>query len=117
MNLKELFNAVLEGKILQTQDSFGAWQDNYDQRISLCILATQFNDPVQMAKIRIKPEPKPDVVYYDFIRKGCQPNDKPFNLAEAKKAASAWKHSGGAFVVKVVEDGETGQIKSCEVMK
>lgn len=48
-------------------------------------------------KYRVKPEPAPDVVeWHNVVRSGCTPTDKPN--------------------IKLTFDGETGKLKSAEVI-
>jgi hypothetical protein len=55
--------------------------------------------------IRIKPEPKPDVVRYGYI---SSPNMRNINLTFC---------SFDIDNVKLIWDGETGELKSVEVIK
>jgi hypothetical protein len=57
---------------------------------------------------RIKPEPKPDLVYYAVFAK----------IGESILSSAITKYSDpGADMLKLIFDGETGQLKSAEVLK
>ena len=56
---------------------------------------------------RIKPEPKPDAIHYDFVR------IDGMSLELAIHAARRWDKTS---VLKLTVDGETGKLKSAEVL-
>lgn len=56
----------------------------------------------------IAPEPKPDVVSYDFARIGHFSNE-----ADARACAMVY---GRNILVRFTEDGETGALKDAEVL-
>jgi hypothetical protein len=119
MTLRELFNAVLDGKVLQTQTNEG-WVDCYSRHNALCVLATRGENPEQMRKVRIKPEPKPDVVKYGGVYQKEDSNftalrgawDAPVHvLSKTTVADEEWPLKAK---IKVVFDGESGEVKSVE---
>lgn len=120
MTLKELFNAVLEGETLQTKTQFGEWQDTFNMKNALCILATRGDNPEEMLKIRIKPEPPPDVVKYGGVYQQVGTKltairgawDASIHvLTNEIIAGQAWPLKAK---IKVVFDGESGEVKSVE---
>ena len=120
MTLKELYNAVVDGKVLQEQDAFGGWEDCYSMKNALCILSTRFDNPTSMAKLRIKPEPPPDVVKYGGVYQQVGTKltairgawDASIHvLTNESIAGQAWPLKAK---IKVVFDGETGEVKSVE---
>lgn len=59
---------------------------------------------------RIKPEPKPDIVGYDFIR---SPRQIYGNFVAAEEM-SGNRRGANSTIVKLVYNGETGALKSIE---
>ena len=62
-------------------------------------------------KYRIKPEPKPDVVYYGV----CNPEDVRTQTLELEWCFTQFNDRGD--YLKLTFDGETGKLKSAEVLK
>ena len=92
----ELIKAWADGAEIQVRYEKHDWED----------LATGYPGWYPHVEYRIKPEPKPDVVDYLFI------SDKKSNdLPEIN-----WVFVNTANL-KLVWDGETGKLKSAEVIK
>lgn len=89
----ELIKAWADGAEIQAQIC-GEWCDDYSPRWNLD------------GKYRLKPEPKPDVVkYMGFI------NQEPGYLVSHYTIIDHWPYK-----LKLTFDGETGQLKSAEVL-
>ena len=83
----ELIKAWADGVTIQILNKVGIWLD------------TAYNCPLwsEDRQYRIKPEPKPDVVEWRMLpRNGCTPTPPPN--------------------IKLTFDGETGKLKSAEVI-
>ena len=97
----EVLRAIADGKTVQCNID-GKWVDSW--------LFHSFKDPLTNSDYewRIKPEPKPDVVRYvnAYLWDGHR------TIETAKKAQS----EDIAGRVKIVIDGETGKLKSAEVL-
>ena len=65
---------------------------------------------------RIKPEPKPDVVLYANCSK-CLPHIKNQFYADLTFAYSSLPTNDNPANLKLTFDGETGELKSAEVLK
>jgi len=59
---------------------------------------------------RVKPQPKPDVVSYDYARVGFYKT-----IADVKLATTIFDCK--TVTLKFTQDGETGKLKSAEVLK
>lgn len=97
----EVLRAIADGKTVQWKSYKGEWFD------ALC--DTGLNPLVGHSfEWRVKPEPKPDVVRYDFVRKSCF-----LTLEEARREAPSY----GGGIVRSTFDGETGKLKSVEIVE
>jgi hypothetical protein len=97
---KDLIIAWANGQIVEIK-SMGKWQDVDEYFYTL-------QTPVwyENMEYRIKPEPKPDLVYYGaFDINGLIAIDSCFTIF----------HDAGDHI-KVTFDGETGKLKSAEVL-
>ena len=92
----ECIVAWAEGKEIQVRSGKNDWED----------LTTKYPDWFQNYEYRIKPQPKPDVVDYLFIS-----DKKSSDLPEIN-----WVFVNTANL-KLIWDGETGKLKSAEVIK
>ena len=90
----ELIHAYADGAEIQLQNSIGEWMDEKYPTWNLT------------AVYRIKPEPKPDHVYYGvFEMDGSVRIDSCFT-----------KLNDAGDELKLTFDGETGKLKSAEVL-
>lgn len=95
----DVLRAIADGKAVQWQseDFLGGWHDFYPTGVITPLTHQRHN-------WRIKPEPKPDVVRYGWITEstGC--------------AEPICQHSSQHANARFVIDGETGKLKSAEVL-
>ena len=103
----ELIKAWADGAEIQCKNyDTGLWHDIPD------------NEPLWnlSAEYRIKPEPKPDVVLYSNCSK-CLPHIKNQFYADLTFAYSSLPTNDNPANLKLTFDGETGELKSAEVLK
>jgi len=94
-----VLRAIADGKVVQWQSMADqGWNDQHGA-------INPFID--HHLEWRVKPEPKPDVVRYDFVRKAYFTT-----LEEARRDAPP-----GCGVVRLTIDGETGKLKSVEIVE
>lgn len=95
----ELIKAWADGAEIQYKDSLGNWFDCQD-------------DPrwSEHVAYRIKPEPKPDIVYYGVF------DEKHIVIHNVIIDSCFTRLSGSSDHIKVTFDGETGKLKSAEVL-
>jgi len=99
----EALRAIADGKTVQYSEfDNGIWTDRPD---SYCAKDPITNDEYAW---RIKPEPKPDVVWYAAV-------DSAFDKELGFYATT--HHDKGIDSLKLTFDGETGALKSAEVLK
>lgn len=110
---KEILEAWVAGKkikvYLQHVDRTGEWIDwKHDYSPFLSPAYTDF---------RIKPEPKPDIVLYRNIYNGV--GISPFRAKNFSSFEEAEVHGmrGSLGIEKITIDGETGKLKSIEIVK
>ena len=87
----ELIHAWADGAEIQMKDKYGDWFDT-------CGNLTWYEE----REFRIKPEPKPDLIEL---------------LKVSKKAMFLLAYDNGLANLKLIWDGETGKLKSAEVLK
>ena len=93
-----------------------AWADGaeieyeYDGEWIIC-----FSNPAWQTNVeyRIKPEPKSDEVRYMYQPAGTTPRYDWFEVSEESFAMTTKPKE----TIKVIRDGETGELKSAEVLK
>lgn len=91
----DIIKAWADGAEIEFLDIYGEWRPIGEN--------PQWFD---MINFRIKPEPKPDVVYYGvFQERSAHFIDSCFT-----------KHRDAGDHIKVTFDGETGKLKSAEVL-
>lgn len=109
----EVLKAIADGKDVQhKRECFDVWKDANSNYLE-CI-ADPFNNPDD--EWRIKPEPKPDSLQYMNVYKtgrgfGCTTSNVK-TLSQCEKASGDFLRGR----IKLVIDGETGKIKSAEVI-
>lgn len=102
----EIIKAWADGADIEVQThSTGPWIDFKDTCQLGCVAWSS------SWEYRIKPEPKPDVVWYMVVSK-CGSGFR----TEAEGLAKQLLKSG-SDVLSVTFDGETGKLKSAEVLK
>ena len=95
----DIIKAWADGAEIEFLDAHGRW--------SSIGLNPRWMDGV---KYRIKPEPKPDIVYYGVF-------DETHVLVENRIIDSCFTRiEDQGDVIKVTFDGETGKLKSAEVL-
>ena len=92
----ELIHAYADGAEIQLQNSIGEWMDEKYPTWNLT------------AVYRIKPEPKPDFVYYGHL-------DEPARGGYTLGSCFTREYNTGDKI-KIVFDGSTGKLKSAEVL-
>jgi len=97
----DLIVAWANGAEIEVRESNGEWQRCYDNR------------PTWQENLfyRIKPEPKPDKVVYGWIKEDKGPDNCSFY-----RLAGACAVRGNTDNIKLTFDGETGKLKSAEVI-
>lgn len=95
----ELIKAWAEGAIIQEKYSFNDWRvfDGYWQED-------------EAYAYRIRPEPKPDVVYYGV----CDQEAARLRVTELEWCFTKLNDEGD--LIKLTFDGETGKLKSAEIL-
>lgn len=96
-----VLRAIADGKAVQYSHDGIVWLTPFD---GLSLLA------YQSLEWRIKPEPKPDVLTFDWVR-GPASSVKFFKQEEVIPQSVH-----GSALVRLVWDGETGKLKSAEVL-
>lgn len=104
----ELIKAWADGAKIQFKNMDGEWQD--------CTTTPGWS---VLSLYRIKPEPKPDIVRYaraSFTEYDWNSPNSVINNRD--KTVSFWsKSKRGSDNVKATFDGETGELKSVELIK
>lgn len=96
----EVLRAIADGKVVQWQSrADGSWNDRQSLVNPLC---------EDFLNWRVKPEPKPDVVRY-------LPAYKNTGYVSFEKSASI--HGEAIGHVRLTIDGETGKLKSVEIVE
>jgi len=93
----EVLRAIADGKV-------GQWQDG-----TVWIDGSESVNPLKFPSLnwRVKPEPKPDITRYVAVdTSGCE------SLDTVKKMS---RNSRG--YLKLISDGETGKLKSVEIVE
>lgn len=95
-----------------------AWADGATIECNDCGVWFYANNPTwqEDREYRIKPEPKPDVVLYAFVHRvahhlPCSP------YASISSAYGQFPDPQNQANLKLTFDGETGELKSAEVLK
>lgn len=106
----EVLRAIADGKTVQFLSPNGVWRDAEFKPY------TPIHHEGVNFEWRIKPEPKPDSVQYMNVYK----TGKGFGCTTSNaKTLSQCEKASGDFLrgrIKLVIDGETGKLKSAEVM-
>lgn len=97
-----VLRAIADGKTVQFSRSLDEWMD-FDEEIHSTPLDPQYSD-----EWRIKPEPKPDVVRWvnAYRDMGWETSHDALNGSLPSLAG----------LIKLTFDGETGKLKSAEVL-
>jgi len=93
----EVLRAIADGKVVQ-------WQSN-----TTWIDGNESVNPLKFPSLnwRVKPEPKPDITRYVAVdTSGCE------SLDEVKSWAANYRG-----YLKLISDGETGKLKSVEIVE
>ena len=97
----EVLRAIADGKVVQWKAGF-TWHD-YKPDEDDC--SPLIDDGIEW---RVKPEPKPDVVQWV-----CSSDTYSWEAYSCKQS----KEFGSFDQIKIVRDGETGKLKSAEIVE
>jgi hypothetical protein len=100
----DLIRAALDGKEIQWSPGGAGWQTFLSPDNAIYYMTGR----PSLYQYRIKPEPKPDTVYYDVVRRG-----KYTSLETLKEG---FGHMDGEYCVKLTINGETGE-KTVEIVE
>ena len=104
----ELIKAWVDGA--EVQYRWKHWHSNAweDWRDLICL--SDFNDAINF-EYRLKPEPRPDYCRY-IVGDRCSNNWYEFSVKQQGRDIETMKPQ-----IRIIFDGETGELKSAEVIK
>jgi hypothetical protein len=107
----DLIRAALDGKKIQFRATINGhlWTTFITQNSAVAWLAGG-DGPYEF---RLEPEPKPDVVRYG---RACNMEYKPNGWAVAGNCTYWTREKSGTDTIKAIFDGETGKLKSVEIV-
>jgi hypothetical protein len=117
MKHADLIRAALDGKKIQCRQMTGngwgyyptEWRTFADTRLAVADMAAGYT----AFEYRLEPEPKPDVVRYG---KACNVEYKANSWAAGGNNTYWTRTKSGSDNIKATFDGETGKLKSVEIV-